>query len=264
MHLIDSHCHLKNFLEKEDLDEILSRCRDSGVYKLITVGTNSHDWECYKNLSEIYKGIIYYTIGLHPCYVTEGWINEVEQIAKFWASALKPRALGEIGLDYFRLPKNSSKASNIRSLQQKCFESQLKIAVDLGCPVVIHSRHAFDDCVSIINESGIDWSKVIFHCFSEGPKEAERLLELGGKASFTGLITYETNEVIIQSLKIMGKDNLILETDSPYLTPNPLRGKRNEPANLKCTAIKAAQILNLSLEEVSSFSVTNTIDFFGL
>lgn len=264
MHLIDSHCHLKSFLDEGNLDEILSRGRDNGVYKLIAVGTNSKDWECYKNLSEIHDGAIYYTVGLHPSYVSKTWINEVEQIAKFWSSAQKPQALGEIGLDYFRLPQNSTKASGIRTLQQKCFESQLKIAVELGCPVVIHSRHAFDDCVSIINESGIDWSKVIFHCFSEGPKEAERLLKLGGKASFTGLVTYEANGVLNQSLKIMGKNNLILETDSPYLTPNPLRGKRNEPANIKYTAIKAAQILNLSLEEVSNFSVTNTIDFFGL
>lgn len=264
MHLIDSHCHLKSFLDKENLDEILFRGRDNGVYKLITVGTNSQDWECYQNLSEIYSGAIYYTVGLHPCYVSETWNNEVEQIAKFWSSPQKPQALGEIGLDYFRLPQNSTKASSVRILQQKCFESQLKIAVELGCPVVIHSRHAFDDCVSIINESGIDWSKVIFHCFSEGPKEAERLLKLGGKASFTGLITYEANGVLNQSLKIMGKNNLILETDSPYLTPIPLRGKRNEPANIKYTAIKAAQILNLSLEDVSNFSVTNTIDFFGL
>ena len=89
-------------------------------------------------------------------------------------------------------------------------------------------------------------------------------MKLGGKASFTGLITYEANGVLNQSLKIMGKNNLILETDSPYLTPIPLRGKRNEPANIKYTAIKAAQILNLSLEEVSNYSVTNTIDFFGL
>ena len=92
MYLIDSHCHLKSFLEKEELDEILSRCRDSGIYKLITVGTNSKDWECYKNLSEIYKGFIYYTIGLHPCYVTEDWINQVEQIAKFLGKCTKTKS----------------------------------------------------------------------------------------------------------------------------------------------------------------------------
>ena len=105
MQLIDSHCHLKSFLDKENLDEILSRGRENGINKLITVGTNSQDWECYKNLSELYDKVIYYTVGLHPCYVSETWINEVDQIAKFLVECTASQALGEIGLDYFRLPK---------------------------------------------------------------------------------------------------------------------------------------------------------------
>ena len=124
----------------------------------------------------------------------------------------------------------------------------------VNCPV-IHSRHAFDDCLSVIAESGIDWSKVIFHCFSEGPDKAKKLLDLGAKASFTGLITYEKNELIRNSLKLFGKDNLILETDSPYLSPTPVRKNRNEPANLEFVAEKAAQILNISKDQASEISV---------
>ena len=139
MQLIDSHCHLKSFLDKENLDEILSRGRENGINKLITVGTNSQDWECYKNLSELYDKVIYYTVGLHPCYVSETWINEVDQIATFWSSAQKPKALGEIGLDYFRLPQNSTKASSNRTLQQKCFESQLKTSKSSN--LLLHSNN---------------------------------------------------------------------------------------------------------------------------
>lgn len=264
MKLIDSHCHLKPFYEKGELDNILSNANKTGVFKMLTVGTHSEDWLTYKDLAVAYPEAIFYSVGLHPCYVDDNWSEQVNLITSYWSHNTKPRAVGEIGLDYFRLPKDQEKARVTRSQQLECFSIQLQTAVELDCPVIIHSRHAFDDCLSVIAESGIDWSKVIFHCFSEAPDKAKKLLDLGAKASFTGLITYEKNDFIRNSLKLFGKDNLILETDSPYLSPTPVRKNRNEPANLMFVAEKAAQILNISTDQVSAISVSNTIDLFKM
>ena len=138
------------------------------------------------------------------------------------------------------------------------------MAKDLDCPVIIHSRDAFFDCIELIEISGVDWKKVVFHCFSEGEAEMEQLLKLGGTASFTGIITYKNNDKIISSIKLLGEKNVMLETDSPYLSPEPFGKSQNEPSMIPVIGKKASEILDVTEESLAQNSKTKTLKFFIL
>lgn len=232
MSWFDTHCHLQNFLHKLELEAVLQRAEDAGVHKMVTVGTSPQDWADYRHLAQIYRERVYYSAGLHPGYVDAGWAKEISGLKEYWTNEEAPVALGEIGLDYFRLPKDQEKAEKIIFWQKEAFREQLTMARDLDCPVIIHSRSAFDDCVSEIDRSGIKWERVVFHCFTEGVREVRQLMERGGRASFTGIVTFPKNERLLEAVKHQGVDRLMIETDSPYLAPVPYRGKTNEPARL--------------------------------
>jgi len=232
MSWFDTHCHLQNFLQKQELESVLQRADDAGVGKMVTVGTSPQDWADYRNLAQTYPGRIYYSVGLHPGYVDADWAREISGLKEYWASEEAPVALGEIGLDYFRLPKDQEKAEKIIFWQKEAFREQLTLARNLDCPVIIHSRSAFDDCVSEIDQSGIKWERVVFHCFTEGVREVGQLMERGGRASFTGIVTFPKNEPLLEAVKHQGLDQLMIETDSPYLAPAPHRGKTNEPSRV--------------------------------
>jgi TatD DNase family protein len=135
------------------------------------------------------------------------------------------------------------------------------MARELECPVIIHSRSAFDDCVSEIDQAGIRWERVVFHCFTEGVREVRQLMERGGRASFTGIVTFPKNEFLLEAVKHQGLDRLMIETDSPYLAPVPYRGKTNEPARV--------DIIGKFLNEIFSQSVEaktweNSLQFYQI
>jgi len=177
----------------------------------------------------------------------------------------KPVALGEIGLDRFHLPKEAGEAEKIFGWQRAAFRAGLEIARRLGCPVVIHSRGAFRDCVELIDASGIDWTKVVFHCFAEGEAEMAELTRRGGWGSFTGILTYKNAENVRAAARAQGLSRLMLETDAPYLTPMPHRGKPNEPAFVRHTAeFAAANIFDVSYEELAATTTANARRFFGI
>lgn len=264
MSWIDSHCHLHPFYKKGKIDEILMRASSACVDQMITVGTTYEDWIIYRELVKQYPVNINYSVGLHPCYVNKNWRQQTDHILKFWQKKPRPCALGEIGLDYFHLPSDLQKSNEIISLQKNCLLFQLKMAKDLDCPVIIHSRDAFFDCIELIEISGVDWKKVVFHCFSEGEAEMEQLLKLGGTASFTGIITYKKNDKIISSIKLLGEKNVMLETDSPYLSPEPFRKSQNEPSMIPVIGKKASEILDVTEESLAQNSKTKTLKFFNL
>ena len=217
MSWFDTHCHLQTFLQGQELEAILKRAEEAGVTKMVTVGTCPKDWKVYEKLAQEYTERVYYSVGLHPGYVDENWMDELLSIRNFWKNDHTPVALGEIGLDYFRLPKDRAEAEKTIYFQKEAFRSQLKIARDLDCPVIIHSRSAFNDCIAEVDQSGVDWKRVVFHCFSEGVAEIRKLIERGGCASFTGILTFRKNYQVREVIKIQGIDNLLLETDSPTL-----------------------------------------------
>lgn len=262
--LIDSHCHLETFVKAKTLGEVLERAKAAGVGAMIAVGTDIDDWAPYRDLAAAYPGFIYHTVGLHPCHVEAGWHDAVVAIGPMFADRTTPVALGEIGLDYFRLPKDAEDAAESKKLQEAAFRQQLSLAYQFDCPVVVHSRAAFADTVRMIDESGVNWKKVVFHCFSEGPDEMRELMKRGGRASFTGILTYPSAGAIRAACEVQGLDKLMLETDAPYLAPQAVRGQVNEPAHTAHIAAYAAKMFNTTVEEIARITEANTRGFYGL
>jgi len=264
MELIDSHCHLKDFKDKGELRPVLERAQAAGVRRFITVGTSPADWVTYREMHAANAGAIDYSVGLHPCYVDEDWAAAVSQLSTFFIPPHAPVAFGEIGLDYFHLPKDPVQAGEVILLQEAAFRQQLMLASELDGPVVIHSRDCFDECVQMIDESGIDWARIVFHCFTYGAKEIAQLNDRGGRASFTGIATYKSAHGVREALRAQGVERLMLETDCPYLTPEPHRGKPNEPAYIEHIASRCADALALPADELAARATANTMEFFKL
>ena len=265
--MIDSHCHLDGFEARGELPAVIDRARAAGVTALIAIGTEPGDWTLHRELTVRHPGTVHFTVGLHPCNVATGWEAAVEQIEAFWSApqTVLPVALGECGLDRFHLPKdNPAEAERIFGLQLAAFAAQLSIAKRLSTPIVVHSRGAFRECVDLITASGVDWTKVVFHCFVEGPAEMAELAGLGGRGSFTGILTYKTAEPVRQALKAQGRGRLMVETDAPYLAPVPHRGKPCEPAYVRFAAEYAATLLGVPFSEFDAITTENTRQFFGL
>ena len=266
MGLIDSHTHLDSFARRGELPAILARAQAADVEALITVGTAGDDWACYRAIAAEHPGLVHYTAGLHPCSVDETWEAELEDLPRFWRDGgLRPVALGECGLDRFHLPKNDpARSDQLITWQKAAFARQLELAQRIDAPVVVHSRGAFAECVALIDASGIDWSRIVFHCFSEGPTEMTVLRERGGYGSFTGILTYKNAEAVRAAASVQGLERLMVETDAPYLTPMPHRGKPNEPAYVRHTADFAAQFFGVDYADLAAVTTANARRFYGL
>ncbi|MFP4156198.1 MAG: TatD family hydrolase [Opitutales bacterium] len=264
MEWIDSHCHLQSFQSRNELDAVLGRAKQAGVTRFITVGTSPEDWVPYREMHAAYTGVIDYTVGLHPCHVEEGWEDALGQLAAFFMPPHAPVALGEIGLDYFHLPKDPVQAGEVILAQEAAFRQQLLLAAELDCPVIIHSRNCFEESLHMIDESGVDWERIVFHCFSYGPEEVRQINVRGGRASFTGIASYKSAQAVREAVSAQGIERLMLETDCPYLTPEPHRGKSNEPAYLPHIAEHCAKALSMDTAALAGQTTHNTKSFFNL
>jgi TatD DNase family protein len=265
MTLVDSHTHLDAVARSGGLPELVRRARDAGVGWMIAVGTAPEDWDLYRDIVQANGDCIRHTIGIHPCSVDEGWEAAAAEIEGYWKgpAGQVPVALGECGLDRFHLPKEPRDAARVFDMQKAAFGAQLTIARRLGCAVVIHSRGAFRECVETIDSSGVDWNRVVFHCFSEGEPEIRELEKRGGRGSFTGILTYKNADAVRAAAKAQGLRRLMIETDAPFLAPVPHRGKPNEPAYLRHTAEYAAGMFGVSLEELASATTAAARAFYG-
>ncbi len=264
--LIDSHTHLESFVRHGELDAVLARAREAGVQGLITIGTEPGDWALYRDLATTHRGTIHYSIGLHPCSVDENWQAAVAEL-EAWelGAAPAPVAMGETGLDRFHLPKNdAARAEALIGWQRASFREHLRIAAARGLPVVVHSRGAAEECIALIDDAGFDWRQVVFHCFTEGPEIMRLVNARGGRGSFGGVATYKNAANVRESAVAQGLDMLMLETDAPYLTPEPHRGKRNEPALMRHTAEAMARTFGIDLDALARAATENTRAFFRL
>ncbi len=262
---IDTHCHLKSASDRHELEATLSRASSAGVNRYITVGTAAEDWTYYRELAML-KPNIEYTVGLHPCNVDPDadWATTLSQLPSFFTPECPPAALGEIGLDHFHLPKDPILAGRHILAQEEAFFQQLEFAYQLDCPIVVHSRDSFDDCVRMIDTSGVNWQRVVFHCFTGTANQVRLLNERGGRASFTGIITYKNGNSVLEALVAQGLEPLMLETDCPYLSPEPLRKQRNEPANIPLIGQVAAAALGISPDDLMARTTANAEAFFDL
>lgn len=260
--LIDSHCHLDRFQDKGQLEEILQRSREAGLGHLITIGTSTEDWATYRELKARYPEYLDYTVGLHPSDVDENWKEQVEQLAPFFIPHHEAIGLGEMGLDHFHLPKDPIEAASAIQWQEAAFEEQLHLALQLDCPVVIHSRNAVKECITMIDESGVNWNRVVFHCWTDGPELCREILGRGGQVSFTGIVTFKNAEEVRASVQEVGLNRLMIETDAPFLAPEPKRGKPNEPSYLLHTARYLSDFLEVPFDRFVEATARNTRTFF--
>ena len=248
--MIDTHCHINDEKYKHDIDIIVQKAIDSGVKKMICVGVDLETSEKAILISNKYEQV-YATVGYHPHESKDApqrYIYELEDMAK----NSKVVAIGETGLDYYY---NISP----KSIQKNIFNEQIELSKDLNIPIIMHNRNSDKDLLSIIESSKLDYGVV--HCFSSDWGMAEKLLKLDIKLSFTGMVTF-IKDPIEEVLKKIELDDFFLETDSPYLAPNPHRGKRNEPAMVNLIAQKIAQIKNVPLETIVESTTKNALSFF--
>jgi TatD DNase family protein len=257
MKLIDSHCHLDDFHANGELSDVLVRAHDAGVEGFVAVGTSSRDADVNSQLAKNYVNI-YYTVGTHPFCLQE----EFSDFEHYFHLDKSPVAVGEIGLDYHHFTKNAW--DEAAEAQKELFASQLAVAKKNNYPVVIHSREAFADTRSIIAESGMNWSQVLFHCYGYGAKEMSIINELGAYVSFSGTVTYKNAKSLHDALRVVNRDRLLIETDCPFLAPEPHRGKRNEPSFLVHTAKFIEEFFRNDDAFILDKIIANTIRFFRL
>ena len=250
--LTDTHCHLFYDDLKSNLSEVIERAKKMGVNRFICVATNLEDAEESRSLSKAYTNI-FASAGIHPHDAKDAPDNYVERLYELLDHD-KMVAVGEIGLDYFR---NISD----RKTQLNVFRKQMAIAQDLGLPVIFHNREADADVVNILS----DFPNVIgvAHCFSSNIGIAKKFIDLGYYISFSGNLTFKNSHLpdVASQLPL---ERLLVETDCPYLSPVPHRGKPNEPSRVKFVAEKLAQIHGVSLEEIGKVTSSNATKLFGL
>lgn len=264
MKLIDSHTHLVHFLRRGMADVIIRNAIAAGVDRMVTIGTEEGDWVESRTLAAAHPGVVGFTVGLHPTSIEDGWEAAIEGLEESLGWNPAPVALGEMGLDRFHLPADVGEAERRFDRQRAAFRAQLKLATRIDLPVVIHSRGAVRECIEMIDAAGLPWKRVVFHCFTDGPDLLEPILSRGGRASFTGVVTYRNAENVREALKLQPLNRLMVETDAPYLSPVPMRGKPNEPAYVRHTAEACARILDLSPDDLFSITHANTMEFFRL
>lgn len=252
MTLIDSHCHLFYENLKNDLDGVLSRAAEKGVSSFICVGTNLEDsLECLE-LSEQYD-VIYGSAGIHPHDAKDSPEDFIEKIAGLMTSD-RMVAMGEVGLDYFR---NISDPE----IQKEVFRKQMALARELEKPIIFHNRDADGDAIQILSEFP-DVTGVA-HCFSSDLETAKTFLDLGYYISFSGNLTFKNSQLPMVA-KELPLDKMLVETDSPYLSPVPFRGKPNEPGRTYYVVEKLAEIHRVSIELIADTTTENARALFGI
>ena len=253
--LVDSHCHL-DYYGEDEIEDVVARALSAGVGRMVTIGVRVEQAAAVKALAERFPQV-WGTVGVHPQNVGEAPIPTVEEIV---ALADHPRVIGigESGLDYFY-----DKAP--REVQQESFRRHIRASQRTGLPLVIHARDADDDIAAILAEeraAGGDFPALL-HCFSSTRALAERVVADGGYVSLSGILTFPKSEELRTIAADLPEDRLLVETDSPYLAPAPLRGKRNEPAWVAHTAAVLARVRGLDVAKTTEITTTNFMRLFS-
>jgi len=258
--MIDTHCHLTYDGLHERIDDVIKAAAHAGVDRMISVGTTPADAERARALAHR-KPNVCFTAGLHPHHAQQ--YNDKPALLDALREKLadpKCVALGEMGLDrHYPDPPFD--------LQQRVFEWQLELASDennFRGPIVIHNREATDDTLAVLRAAGINPARFVFHCFTGSADELDKILDFGAMVSFTGIVTFGSAKDLAEATDRIPLERLMIETDSPYLSPHPLRGSRNEPARVVHTARCLAEVRGQTIEEVARLTTQNALRLFGL
>ncbi len=263
--MIDTHCHLEMDAFDKDREDVIKRAREAGLEAVITIGSDFEGCKGAVALAEKYD-FIYATVGIHP-HDAKDFSEDIFNQIKRWATPPHPPfskggqrggkivAIGEIGLDYHY-------DHSPREIQKDVFKKQLYYAKEVNLPVIIHSREAKKDILKILEESGV--TKGVMHCFSGDMEMAERTMAMGFYISIAGPVTFKNAAKLREIAKAIPDDYLLVETDAPYLTPEPLRGKRNEPAFVVHTAKFIADLRGVSFEDIDRITTVNAKRLFGI
>ncbi|HEY8562731.1 MAG TPA: TatD family hydrolase [Pyrinomonadaceae bacterium] len=259
MNYIDSHCHIDGDAFDHDRDEVVQRAKDAGVKAMLVVGTGDPaSGEIAKAVATAEKyANVFAAIGVHP-HDARAYDDRAEEALVDLAKSEKVIAWGEIGLDYYY-------DHSPREVQRAVFVRQIRKARELNLPIIIHSRDADDETVEILTkECSFPGFRGIMHCFGGTPEMARALMEIGFLISFAGNVTFKKAENLRDAARVVPLERLLIETDCPFLTPMPFRGKRNEPAYVVETAKFLAGFFGVEVEQLANQTTRNFLDFFKL
>ena len=253
--MIDSHCHLDHEPMFSDLKNVLVRSKENGVEKILSICTTN---DSFKRIIEIIKldPIIYGTYGIHPHEASSNIVTK-EEIINNVNSNKKIIAIGESGLDFYY--NHSSKEIQISS-----FKSHIEASINLNVPIIVHSRNAEKETFDILNEYKKSKPKILMHCFTGSIEFANKLLTLNSYFSASGIITFKKSSDLRETFRLIPNDKLLIETDSPYLAPEPMRGRKNEPSYIKHTLEKLADIKNVDVDKIDRITSQNFNILFNL
>ena len=246
--MIDSHCHLDHEPLLSNIDSVIERSKSAGITKILTICTTLNSFNKIKKLV-LKDKIIYGTYGIHPHETNNDIVNS-DLIINEISNNDKIIGVGETGLDFYY--DNSDKETQIKS-----FETHIKASMELNIPLIIHSRSAENETFDILNKYKNDDLKILMHCFTGSQKFAEKLLDLNAYFSASGIITFKNSQDLQKTFQMIPLDKLLIETDSPFLAPEPNRGKKNEPSFVKFTGKKLADLKNISFEDLVNSTTNN-------
>ncbi len=250
--LIDTHAHLDSYSE---IDEVIERATKAGVKKLIVVSFDLHCAKFNQDIVSKYENL-FSAVGVHPHNAKDLDKNSREELIVL-AKNPKVRAIGETGLDFHYL--YSEKAQ-----QEEAFRWHIKVANELGLPLIIHSREATEEVFEILGKEGWPKNGLVFHAFSGSFEQAQKIFAEDTLISVTGVVTFKNAPKLQELVEKVDLEKIMLETDSPYLSPEPFRGKTNEPANVTFIAKKIAELKDISVEQVAKTTTKTAKEFFGI
>jgi TatD DNase family protein len=254
MNLIDTHCHLYSKDFHADRPDVIRRAREAGLSDIYLPNVDLGTIAGMLDLEKTDPGFCHPMMGLHPCHVGEDFNTVLDQM-EGWLAKRPFVAIGEIGLD---LHWDKTFAAQ----QEVAFHRQMDWATKYGVPIVIHSREATDRCIELVAAHKDDGIRGVFHCFGGTVEQAERIKALGFYLGIGGVVTYK-KAGLDEVLKVIGLDQVVLETDAPYLSPVPFRGKRNEPSYIRHVAEKIGEAMSMSVDEVAAITTANAKKLFA-
>lgn len=252
--LFDTHAHFDDPQFDSDRDEVIKSLVDDGVTRVMNIGANMETSKKAIGIANKYD-FIYATVGVHPCDTYDMTDEDIERLRIMAKNNPKVRAIGEIGLDYHF---DDTKPD----IQKEWFIKQLRLAKELNMPVVIHDRDSKGDVIEILKREGI--SNGVMHCFSGSAETARELVKMGFMISFTGVLTFKNARRAVEACRSIPIERLMIETDCPYMAPEPHRGERNYSGYVKYVARKMAEIKGLSYEETARITMENGLRFYGI